>query len=108
MEAANQSETSQEVEDRGREVLRGIAKRRLQRRGRRAVRGLEKRARAFGRGARLVYAIQENPARTAAAAFFIGCVAGALWLGLSQELADLETEDQSGEGEEVGREAEAA
>src|SRR5690349_10219998 len=90
---AKQTDTSQTHEEYGgaREVLRGIAHRRLERAKNRAVRGVKNRARAFGRGARIGYAVQENPARAAAATFIVGLVLGAIGIGLYQVLGDFQT-----------------
>jgi hypothetical protein len=49
------------------------------------------RPRAFGRGARLGYAVGENPARAAAATFVIGLVLGVIGLGLYQIVGDFQT-----------------
>ncbi len=76
---------------RARQVLRGIAKRRLERRGRQMARNVRGRAKAFGRGARLGYAIQENPGRAVVMGFVLGCAIGAIGLALSHIVQDFQT-----------------
>ncbi len=72
------TEGAGEQEWTGRDVLRALVRRRAEKRMQLLARGMKRRTRAFGRGALVGNAIQENPGRAVVLSFIIGAVIGAI------------------------------